>query len=306
MARNYVELRRTQQRLIIAKANIQTQSESLEVAERLNVAGIVSDLDVARARTELTQTQSQAPALEIQEKAAIHQLAILLGEEPQALIAELQEPVPIPTTPRRVPIGLPSELLRRRPDVRQVERQLAAATAQIGVAEADLYPKLTLTGDLGVAAEQPGNVFNWSNRYVTVGPAVRWELFQGGRILANIEAHQAIRQEILDQYRLTILTALREVEDALTAFNRRQEQFTFLRQSAESSRESLRIASERYAGGTIDYLSLLDAQRTALNAQDAMAVSQGEITLNLIALYKAIGGGWEAIEQEDRPTTAAH
>src|SRR5258705_948443 len=172
VARNYVELRTTQQRLMIANANIRTQSESLEVARRLNAAGIVSDLDVTRARAELTQTQSEVPALEIQQKAALHQLAILLGEEPQALIAELQDPGPIPSTARRVPIGLPSELLRRRPDVRQVERQLAAATARIGVAEADLYPKVTLTGDIGVGAEQPANAFNWSNRFVSIAPAV--------------------------------------------------------------------------------------------------------------------------------------
>lgn len=215
-------------------------------------------------------------------------------------------PGSIPSTAGRVPIGIPSELLRRRPDVREVERRLAAATARIGVGEADLYPQVTLTGDFGVGAEQSANVFNWSNHYVTIGPAVRWELFQGGRILANIEAQKAIRQEVLDQYRLTILTALREVEDALTAFNRRQEQFNFLKQSVESSRGLLRIASERYAGGTIDYLSLLDAQRAQLRAEDAMVVSQGEITLNLIALYKAIGGGWEAIEQQEHSTATTH
>jgi NodT family efflux transporter outer membrane factor (OMF) lipoprotein len=296
VSRNYVELRTAQKRLIIAKTNIQTQNESLDVARRLNAAGIVSDLDVTRAQAELTQSQSDVPALEIRERTGIHQLGILLGEAPLALVTELQAVGPIPAPARRVPIGLPSELLRRRPDVRQVERQLAAATARIGVAEADLYPKLTLTGNVGFGAEQPGSVFNWSNRYVSVGPGVRWELFQGGRILANIEAHKAIRQEMLDQYRLTILTALREVEDALTAFNRRQQQFNLLSKSVESSRESVRIASERYAGGAIDYLSLLDAQRALLKAEDAMVTSQGEITLNVIALYKAIGGGWEHIE----------
>ena len=305
VARNYIELRTAQKRLTIAKENIQTQSESLDVAKRLDAAGIVSDLDVTRARAEQTQTQSEVPELEIREKAAIHQLGILLGEAPQALLAELQPPRPIPAPARRVSIGLPSELLRRRPDVRQVERQLAAATARIGVAEADLYPKVTLTGDFGVGAEPPDNPFNWSNRYVTIGPAVRWELFEGGRILANIEAHKAIRQELLDEYRLTILTALREVEDALIAFNRRQEQFNLLSQSVESSRESVRIAGERYAGGTIDYLSLLDAQRALLKAEDAMVISQGEITVNLIALYKAIGGGWENIEREDRSNAIA-
>jgi NodT family efflux transporter outer membrane factor (OMF) lipoprotein len=293
VARNYVELRTAQQRVIISKANIQIQRESFDVASRLNAAGIVSDLDVSRARAELTQTESDIPALEIQEKAAIHQLGILLGQSPQSLMADLEAPGMIPAPAGPVPIGLPSELLRRRPDVRQVERQLAAATARIGVAEADLYPQLTLTGDFGVGGQQPGNLFNWSNRYVGVGPAVRWQLFEGGRIVANIDAHRAIRQELLDQYKLTILVALRETADALISFNRRQTQFDLLTQSVASNRDSVRIASARYSSGTIDYLTLLDTQRSLLKAQDAATVSQGDISLSLIALYKAIGGGWE-------------
>ncbi len=306
VARNYVELRTVQQRIKIARANIQTQSETLDVAKRLNQAGIVSDLDVTRAQAELTQTQSQVPVLEIQERAAIHQLGVLLGESPEALLAELQTAASIPAPPARVPVGLPSQLLKRRPDVRQVERELASATARIGVAEADLYPQVTLSGDFGVGAEEFGKMFNWSSRFVGIGPQIRWQLFEGGRIVANIEAHKAIRQELLDQYKLTILTALREAANALVSFNRQQEQLNLLAQSVESTRESVRIASERYAGGTIDYQSLLDTERSLLKAQDAATVSQGDITLNLISLYKAIGGGWEEIErkQTEGPTPA--
>ena len=298
VARSYVELRTTQQRILIANANIQTQSDTLDLTRRLSAAGIVNDLDVTRAQAELTQTQSQVPLLEIQEKASIHQLGILLGEAPEALSADLKSPGPIPSVPRRVPIGLPSQLLRRRPDVRQVERQLAAATAQIGVAEADLYPQVTLTGDFGVGAEDFGRMFNWSSRYVGIGPAVRWQLFEGGRILANIDARKAIEQELLDQYKLTILNALREAADALVAFENQQRQFNLLSQSVASNQDSVRIASDQYAGGTVNYLSLLDTQRSLLRTQDAMAQSQGEVTLSVIALYKAIGGGWEKVEQE--------
>jgi multidrug efflux system outer membrane protein len=305
VARNYVELRAAQQRIIIAKANIQTQSETLDLAKRLNAAGIVGNLDVTRAQAELDQTRSQVSVLDIQEMASIHQLGILLGESPEALRAELETSGLIPSPPRRVPIGLPSQLLRRRPDVRQVERQLAAATARIGVAEADLYPKVTLTGDFGVGAEDFGRLFNWSSRFVGVGPGVRWQLFEGGRIVANIDAHKAIRQELLDQYKLTILTALRETADALISFNRYQEQFDLLTRSVESTRESVRIARDRYAGGTIDYQNLLDTERSLLRAQDAATVSQGDITLNLISLYKAIGGGWEQIEQDEHTSPIA-
>jgi multidrug efflux system outer membrane protein len=299
VARSYVELRTTQQRIQIADANIQTQSDTLDLARRQNAAGIVSNLDVTRAQSELAQTQSEVPLLQIQEKAFLHQLAVLLGQPPEALTAKLEAPGPIPAPPRRVPIGLPSDLLRRRPDVRQVERQLAAATASIGVAEADLYPQFTLTGDFGVGAEDFGHLFNWSSRYLGVGPSVRWELFEGGRILANIDAHKAIRQELLDQYKLTILLALRETADSLVSFDNRQRQFNLLSQSVQSAKESVRIARDLYANGTIGYLSLLDAQRSLLKAQDAMAESQGEVTLSVIALYKAIGGGWEKIEQDE-------
>jgi outer membrane protein, multidrug efflux system len=305
VARSYVELRTTQQRILIANANIQTQSDSLDLAKRLSASGIVSDLDVTRAQAELTQTQSQIPLLEIQEKGLIHQLGILLGESPEALSAELKVAGPIPAPPGRVPIGLPSQLLRRRPDVRQVERQLAAATAQIGVAEADLYPQVTLTGDFGVGAEDFGRMFNWSSRYVGVGPSIRWQLLEGGRILANIDAHKAIQQELIDQYKLTILIALRETADSLVAFDNQQRQFNLLSQSVQSNEDSVRIASEQYAGGTVGYLSLLDAQRSLLRTQDALAQSQGEVTLSVIALYKAIGGGWEKVEQEGAASQTA-
>jgi NodT family efflux transporter outer membrane factor (OMF) lipoprotein len=305
VARSYVELRTTQQRILIANANIQTQSDTLDLAKRLNTSGIVSDLDVTRAQAELTQTESLVPLLEIQEKGLIHQLGILLGESPEALSAQLEPAGPIPAAPRRVPIGLPSQLLRRRPDVREVERQLAAATAQIGVAEADLYPQVTLTGDFGVGAEDFGRMFNWSNRFVGVGPSVRWQLLEGGRILANIDAHKAIRQELIDQYKLTILIALRETADSLVALDNEQKQFNLLSQSVQSNEDSVRIASELYAGGTVGYLSLLDAQRSLLRTQDAMAQSQGEVTLSVIALYKAIGGGWEKVEREEAANQTA-
>ena len=304
VARNYVELRTVQQRIAITKENIQIQSETLDLAKRLNSAGIVSDIDVVRGQGELSQTQSEVAVLQIQEKASIYQLGVLLGASPQSLQAELQNPKPIPAPPSVVPIGLPSQLLRRRPDVRQAERQLAAATAQIGVAEADLYPQLTLTGDFGVGAEQFGNMFNWSSRYIGIGPSLRWQLFEGGRIVANIDAHKAIRQELLDQYKLTILTALREADDALISFNNRQQQFNLLTQSVESNQAAVRIAKERYASGTIGYLSLLDAQRSLLMTQDSMAVSRGEVTLSMVALYKAIGGGWEKIEHDQSAALA--
>jgi len=297
VARNYIELRTAQERTAIALENVQTEKQTLALAQRLYGAGLASQLDVTQAAAEVTTTEAELPVLKIQEQSAIHQLGILLGESPTDLLGELSHLGPVPPPPMRVPIGLPSDILRRRPDVAQVERQLASATAQIGVAEAELYPQFTLTGDFGLGAVPPGNFFNWANRYYGIGPAVRWELFDGGRILANVDAHKAVRQELLDQYKLTILTAIGEVEDALVAFQRQQDEYDFLRQSVDSNQASLRISRERYAEGTVGFLSVLDSQRSLLETEDALAVTKGDIDLSMIALYKAVGGGWESFEQ---------
>jgi NodT family efflux transporter outer membrane factor (OMF) lipoprotein len=294
VARAYIELRTAQERSSIAEENVRTQRQTLELAKRLYAAGLVGQLDVTRAQAEVTTTESLLPVLQIQEKTAIHELGILLGESPTALTAQLTARSAVPPAPRRVPIGLPSDLLKRRPDVRQVERELASATAEIGVAEAELYPQFTINGDIALGAAPPDiNIFNWGNRAYSIGPSVRWELFQGGRILANIDAHKAIRQELLDQYKLTILRAIGEVEDSLIAFQRQQDQFDLLRQSVDSNEASVRISKDQYSQGTVGFLTVLDAQRTLLVTQDALAVSRGDIDLSMIALYKAVGGGWE-------------
>lgn len=305
VARNYIDLRTAQERIIIAQQNIQTEKQTLALAQRLYGAGLESQLDVTQADAQVTTTQAQIPVLIIQEQSAIHQLGILLGRSPTDLVGELSNVGPLPAPPMRVPVGLPSDILRRRPDVAQVERQLAAATAQIGVAEAELYPQFTLTGDFGLGTTPPTNFFDWTNRYYGIGPSVRWELFEGGRILANVEAHKAIRQALLDQYKLTILTAIGEVEDALVAFQRQQDEYDFLFRSVESNQASLRISRERYAEGTVGFLSVLDAERSLLETEDALAVTKGNIDLSMIALYKAVGGGWETFEQPRRPQAVA-
>ena len=284
---------------------MKTERQTLDLAKRLYEAGLVGQLDVTRAQAEVATTESQLPILEIQAKSSIHQLGILLGESPSALLQQLSIRVNVPSPPRRVPIGLPSDLLKRRPDVRQVERQLASATAQIGVAEAELYPQFSLTGEVGLGAEPPDiNLFNWGGRAISIGPTVRWELFQGGRILANVDAHKAVRQELLEQYKLTILTAIGEVEDSLVAFQRQQDQYDLLGQSVASNQASVRISTEQYSEGTVGFLTVLDAQRTLLETQDAQAVSRGNIDLSMISLYKAVGGGWEWGERTGAVETA--
>jgi outer membrane protein, multidrug efflux system len=298
VCRDYVELRTAQQRAVIAADNLRIARDSLALAQRLRAAGVVGDLDVTRAQAEVTLTAANVPAFDIEAKQSIHALGVLLGESPDTLLAELSQAGPIPRPPQNVPVGLPSGLLRRRPDVRRAERELAAATASIGVAESDLYPKFTLTGDFGVGATDTSTLFNWSSRYVGVGPGARWLLFDAGRVLANVDSRRAVRAELLANYQQTILVAVREVEDAVVAFQREQDRRDLYRQTVDANAESVRIANDQYANGVTGFLTVLDAERSLFASQDAMALSDGAISLDLVALYNGLGGGWESVEKE--------
>jgi len=192
---------------------------------------------------------------------------------------------------------LPSELLRRRPDVRRAERQLAAATASIGVAEANLYPQLSLNGGIGTGGTEPFQLFNWSSRYYSVGPSVRWLLFDAGRVLADVDSRRAVREQVLADYRETILSAVRDVEDALVAFNREQDQRDLYRQSVDANAEAVRIARDQYANGLTGFLTVLDAERSLFASEDTLAQSDGAIATDLVALYKGLGGGWQETEK---------
>jgi multidrug efflux system outer membrane protein len=293
VCRDYVELRTAQQRAVIAADNLRIARDTLALAQRLRAAGVVGDLDVTRAQAEVTLTAANLPAFDIEAKQSIHALGVLLGESPDTLLAELSQAGPIPRPPQKVPVGLPSDLLRRRPDVRRAERELAAATASIGVAESDLYPKFTLTGDFGVAAPDTSTLFNWSSRFVGIGPSARWLLFDAGRVLANVDSRRAVRAELLANYQQAILVAVRDVEDAVVAFQREQDRRDLYRQTVDANAESVRIANDQYATGVTGFLTVLDAERSLFASQDALAGSDGAISLDLVALYKGLGGGWE-------------
>jgi NodT family efflux transporter outer membrane factor (OMF) lipoprotein len=293
VCRDYVELRTAQQRAVIAADNLRIARDTLALAQRLRAAGVVGDLDVTRAQALVTLTAANVPAFDIEAKRSIHALGVLLGESPDSLLADLSQAGPIPRPPEKVPVGFPSDLLRRRPDVRRAERELAAATAAIGVAESDLYPKFTLTGDFGVGATDTSNLFNWSSRFVGIGPSARWLLFDAGRVLANVDARKAVRAELLADYQQAILVAVRDVEDAVVAFQREQDRRDLYSQTVNANAESVRIANDQYATGVTGFLTVLDAERSLFASQDAMAVSDGAISLDLVALYKGLGGGWE-------------
>jgi outer membrane protein, multidrug efflux system len=295
VARNYVEVRGLQRRLAIAQENITSQQETLALTRARFTAGLTSELDVAQAASQLATTQSQVPTLETSLKQGLHRLGVLLGQEPGALLTELSTAAPIPTAPPDVPVGLPAELLRRRPDVRQAERQVAAATARIGVAVADLFPKLSSTGTLGLESVKLADLATAGSRFWAIGPTLSWPIFDAGRIRANIAVQDARTDQQLTTYEQTVLTALEEVENALVAYSREQVRHARLADAVEANRRAVALSNELYLRGLGDFLNVLDSQRALFASESDLAQSEATVSTNLVALYKALGGGWETI-----------
>jgi outer membrane protein, multidrug efflux system len=290
---NYVALRSLQQQLIIAHSNLQTQRHSAEIARKRFEAGFVSGLDVASANAQVATLEAQVPALESSIQATTYSIAVLLGQDPGALVAELASPESIPVTPPTIPVGLPSELLLRRPDIRKAEADLHAATARIGVATADLFPKFSLTGSMGFSSADLASFANWGSRFWSMGPTVTWSIFDAGRIRSNIEVQNALQEQALLTYQATVLTALKEVETALVAYAKEQERRRALTVAVEQNRKAVDLAEKLYVAGKTDYLNVLTAQRSLFLTEEALVQSTRSLAANLIALYKALGGGWE-------------
>lgn len=293
VARNYVELRSSQRQAAIARANLQAQQETLELTRVRFTAGLVSDLDVARAEAQVQTTASQIPALETLSRQSIHLLSVLVGQEPTALVPELTSETPIPPSPPVVPVGLPSELLRRRPDVRRAERQIAGATARIGVATADLYPKFSITGLIGLQSSKVGNLGDSGSTFWSIIPGVSLPIFNFGKIRSNIAVQNAREEQALVTYEQTVLTGLREVEDALVAFSKDQTRRQTLAEAVAANRRAVDLANQLYRQGLTDFLSVLQAQRDLFVSEDALVQIDRNVSSDSVALYKALGGGWE-------------
>jgi NodT family efflux transporter outer membrane factor (OMF) lipoprotein len=293
VARNYVEVRGYQRRLAIAADNIQAQGQGLAITRDRLAHGLATDLDVEESSTLLAETQAEVPSLESGLQASVHRLGVLLGREPGALLAELSARAPIPTSPERVPVGLPSDLLLRRPDVRQAERRLAAATANIGVAESDLFPKFYLTGAAGYQSVTAGDWFSSGSSFWSVGPSVQWRIFDAGRVRANIRVQNARQEEALAAYERTVLTSFEEVEDGLASYAKEQVRCRSLRDAEAASRKSLALANRLYANGLTDFLRVLEAERSLYDAEDRLALSEKAISEDLVSLYESLGGGWD-------------
>jgi NodT family efflux transporter outer membrane factor (OMF) lipoprotein len=300
VARNYVALRGYQRQLAVTRANIDTQRDTRDLTAVRARAGLATDLDVSRVEAQLARTESAVPPLEASVANSIHQLAVLLGKAPGSLpgalpgtqLAELRTPEPIPLVPSEIPIGLPSELLRRRPDIRRAEAEILAETARLGVARSELYPKFVLSGLLGRFASGATGLGLGVGNFFSLGPSVTMPIFNAGRIRSNIRAeNERVNQAVL-RYESTVNLAVQEVEDSLASYGGERERLASLEKAVASSRRAVELSRELYTAGLSDFLSVLEAQNALYDNENAEAQSESAVVVSLVALYKALGGGW--------------
>ena len=299
VARSYINLRTLQQQIAITRQNLGAQQHTAELTRQRFEGGFASGLDVANAQAQVATTAAQLPSLESDVRQAIHSLSVLLGAAPGMLTAELSPVGPIPAAPPGVPAGVPSDLLRRRADIRSAEARIHAATARIGVATAELFPTFTLSGSLGYRSTDFTSWFDWANRFWSLGPSVRWRLFETGRIRAGVELQKALQEQEVIAYQQIVLNALQEVENALIAAVREQDRRESLLAAVAANRRAVRLAEMLYTEGQTDFLNVLQAQRSLYAAEEALAQSSRNVSIQLVALYKALGGGWDSIQQTE-------
>jgi NodT family efflux transporter outer membrane factor (OMF) lipoprotein len=304
VASNYVQYRVAQQRIKIARENVRIQQAVLDLAEQRFKVGTTTRLDVEQARTILEQTRSTIPSLQITLGEANDRLCTLLGMPPVDLGSELDEGTPLAADPMAhvpawVAAGIPADLLRRRPDIRGAERQVAAQSAQIGVAEADLYPTIFINGTLGVESADLSKLFESTSFVGTITPGFRWNILNYGRILNNVRLQQSRTQELIAAYQNQVLMAAQEVQTALRGFLRSREQAAALSKSVTAAVAATDLGIEQYRSGTVNFTPVFQFQLSQVSVQDQLAVAQGNIALNLISAYRALGGGWELRLREE-------
>lgn len=294
VARDYLLLRGYQQQLALTESNLKSQKDTLELTRSRFNAGLTSDLDVAQAQANAATTASQIPTLEIQIKQTIHAISLLLGQEPMELAAELGKDAPIPPVPSEIPVGLPSELIRRRPDVRQAERTLAASTANIGVAVSQLFPKFSLTGSIGQQSGRFGLIaLADQSSFWSIGPTVSWRIFDAFALRNQVRVANAQQEQALLAYHQIVLQSFTDVEDALVAYAQDQNRTKALADSVAANQRAVDLSNQLYIRGLGDFLNVLTAQRNLYAAQNDMTISQTNVATDLVQLYKALGGGWD-------------
>ncbi|HYD47380.1 MAG TPA: efflux transporter outer membrane subunit, partial [Terriglobales bacterium] len=299
VATSYTQIRILEERLALARDNVRVQQEGLRIAQARFEEGGTSELDVQQATTLLADTEASIPELQSQLRQSFDRLAVLLGTAPGLLPATLEPAAGIPSAPAAVVVGVPAELLRRRPDVRQAERQMAAESARIGASLANLFPRFELSGTIGLSAENAADLVRGSSLDAIGGPRFDWPILNYGRLINAVRAQDAIFQQAVMAYAATVLEAQREVEDALVAFLRGGERVQLLLRAVAAANRAVEIALIQYREGAADYTRVLTAQQSKLREDDALTSARGAVTLAVIALYRALGGGWEVRQGGD-------
>jgi len=306
LGNDYAALRSAQERLDIAKRNIDAEGELVELTRAKQNGGLGSELDVAQAESQLSTLRAVIPQLETTIAQQGNAIAVLLGQEPGALATELSKPGALPPAPPALPAALPSEVVRNRPDIREAERQLAAANAQIGVAEAARYPSLTLSPQIDLAGSTIHQMFSSASALWVAMAGVKQPIFEGGKLDANVRSAEASTEEARLNYKKTVLTAFREIEDALVAYEAEQRRYKDLVAAREASRRALDRATSLYRAGLGDFLNVLDGERNLYTTEDAVAQSEQALTQQTVSLYKALGAGWQAGEAAAQTSGPLH
>ncbi|MBN1961794.1 MAG: efflux transporter outer membrane subunit [Deltaproteobacteria bacterium] len=296
VARTYYEIRSLKLRVDIARKNLETQNQTLQLTKFRAEAGLVNTQDVEQATSNVEQTRAQLPTLEIQLLEAEHSLDLLLGQNPGTLHKQLHTATELPEIPNQIAVGIPADSLRQRPDIKIAERNLAAATARVGIATAALYPSLKLSGSIGVEALTLSGLGNSDGFFYSLIGGITAPLFHGGRLRAQVKVQDAIREQALLTYKQTILNALQEVENTLVALVRNTQKAETLTRAVTAAQNASNLAWQRYKAGVIDFQAVLNTERSLLSLEDNLASARIEKILTLIRLYKALGGGWREKE----------
>ncbi|MFM0700671.1 efflux transporter outer membrane subunit [Paraburkholderia sediminicola] len=303
-AADYVQLRATQATLATVKETLELARHSLDLTHKRQAEGVATRLEVSEAAAQVDAIDARLPPLEAQESQLINALSLLVATQPGTLASELQTAKPVPPVPAEVPIGLPSELARRRPDIRQAEAQLHAATANIGVAKADFYPNVTLSGSFGMQSLSFATLGTWASRQFAIGPTLSLPMFEGGRLTGVLRLRETRQQEAALQYQKTVLNAWHEIDDAMIAYDAQQRRRTSMGRALAHNQAAYDAAVSRYKAGATTFLDVLVVQQALLDTQTEWVRSNAEVSFTVIRLFKALGGGWDQVAALPSHTTA--
>ena len=301
VARTYLQLRGAQSVAQTIETQIDVARQTLELTRSRQQNGLAPQTDVENASAQLGSLQAQLPTYQAQQRQAMNALAVLLGQAPGTLDHELADNKPLPAVPAMVAVGVPSTLARRRPDIRQAEASLHAATANIGVSVAQMFPDLSLTGQFGMRNTDADYLTHWSSHFYSFGPQVSLPIFQGGKLISSVRLARVDQANAALAYRQAVLTALQDVENALVSYHTDQDRVKGLEQTAQSMQNAFDLARDSYRQGLSSFINMLDAERQLAQARQQIASAQVQTGVDLVSLYKSLGGGWEGYQSFDLP-----